>query len=167
MGRALGTALRPVGRRIDDLLPGVNSKDEARRIKAKTPLRGVTPAESARVVRLPQATGDAPAKPKPPTAPVLPRATTRTTSSSPAPRPAVRTTAPKPSPASTPKPVDKVPSTAVTKAEPAAPQRAMSNADDYKKYQEAASNFLNSKTASKEGRMAAAELKKRRLAIGK
>jgi hypothetical protein len=79
----------------------------------------------------------------------------------------VRSASPKPSPTSTPKPVDKVPATAAPKADAAAPQRAMSNADDYQKYQEAVSNFLNSKTASKEGRMAAEELKKRRLAIGK
>lgn len=28
---ALGKALKPVGRKIDDTMPGVNSKDEARR----------------------------------------------------------------------------------------------------------------------------------------
>ena len=60
LGTRLGEGLRPVGRRIDDLLPGVNSKDEAKRIKAKTPLRTMTPAERAKAVRLTQATGNEP-----------------------------------------------------------------------------------------------------------
>jgi hypothetical protein len=64
LGTKLGEGLRPVGRRIDDLLPGVNSKDEARRIKARTPLRTMTAAENAKAVRLPQATGNE-TKPKP------------------------------------------------------------------------------------------------------
>jgi hypothetical protein len=64
LGTKLGEGLRPVGRRIDDLLPGVNSKDEAKRLKAKTPLRTMTAAERAKAVRLPQATGNE-SKPKP------------------------------------------------------------------------------------------------------
>jgi hypothetical protein len=41
-GTALGKALRPVGRKIDDTLPGVNSKDEARRRNAQAASKGST-----------------------------------------------------------------------------------------------------------------------------
>ncbi len=41
-GAALGKALRPVGRKIDDTLPGVNSKDEARRRNAQAAAKGST-----------------------------------------------------------------------------------------------------------------------------
>jgi hypothetical protein len=39
-GEALGKALRPVGRAIDNRLPGVNSKDEARRRNASAAATG-------------------------------------------------------------------------------------------------------------------------------
>jgi hypothetical protein len=35
-GQALGRKLKPLARKLDDALPGVNSRDEARRRKAKT-----------------------------------------------------------------------------------------------------------------------------------
>jgi hypothetical protein len=41
-GGALGKALRPVGRKIDDTLPGVNSKDEAKRRNAQAASKGST-----------------------------------------------------------------------------------------------------------------------------
>jgi hypothetical protein len=41
-GAALGKALRPVGRKIDDTLPGVNSKDEAKRRNAQAASKGST-----------------------------------------------------------------------------------------------------------------------------
>jgi len=63
LGTKLGEGLRPVGRRIDDLLPGVNSKDEARRVKARTPLRTMTAAEMRNAPRLEQYNPDT-AKPK-------------------------------------------------------------------------------------------------------
>jgi hypothetical protein len=68
LGKGLARALTPVGRRIDDMMPGINSKDEAKRVKAKTPLRTMTAAENARAVRLPQATGNTSTKPNRPTA---------------------------------------------------------------------------------------------------
>jgi hypothetical protein len=74
LGKGLAGALTPVGRRIDDMLPGVNSKDEARRVKAKTPLPTMTAAQRAKAVRLPQAKGDP--TPKPPAPPKLPAAST-------------------------------------------------------------------------------------------
>lgn len=64
MGKELGKALIPVGRRIDDMLPGVNSRDEANRRKRATPLRQTTAQERARAVRLEQY--NPPAKPKAP-----------------------------------------------------------------------------------------------------
>jgi hypothetical protein len=87
LGTKLGEGLRPVGRRIDDLLPGVNSKDEAKRIKARTPLRTMTAAERQKAVRLTQATGNE-TKPKPPSV-------TRTSSpAASAPRPQSRSSSP-------------------------------------------------------------------------
>ena len=55
-GQALGNALKPVGRAIDDRLPGINSKDEQRRRDRAKPLPQMTAAERARAVRLEQAT---------------------------------------------------------------------------------------------------------------
>lgn len=54
MGKELGKALIPVGRRIDDMLPGTNSRDEAKRRQRATPLRQMTAQERARAVRLEQ-----------------------------------------------------------------------------------------------------------------
>lgn len=62
LGNQLGKILKPLGRAIDDRLPGINSKDEARRREAATPLPQMTPAQRAKAVRLEQA------QPKPPTA---------------------------------------------------------------------------------------------------
>lgn len=39
-GMALGKALKPVGRKIDDTMPGVNSKDEAKRRNAQAASKG-------------------------------------------------------------------------------------------------------------------------------
>ena len=73
LGNQLGKALKPLGRAIDDRLPGVNSKDEERRIASRQPLRQMTPQERSRAVRLPQAEPrDMSARPKPPSAPTLP-----------------------------------------------------------------------------------------------
>jgi hypothetical protein len=97
LGTKLGEGLRPVGRRIDDLLPGVNSKDEARRIKARTPLRTMTAAENAKAVRLTQATGNE-QKPKP-------TSVTRTSApSTSAQRPQMRSASPVRQQAASPKP---------------------------------------------------------------
>jgi len=41
-GRALGRALKPVARKLDDALPGVNSKDEGRRRNAQAAAKGST-----------------------------------------------------------------------------------------------------------------------------
>lgn len=55
-GTKLGQALRPVGRAIDDRLPGINSKDEAARRQRSTPLRQMTADERRRATPLRQAT---------------------------------------------------------------------------------------------------------------
>lgn len=53
MGGAIGNnVLKPIGRRLDDMLPGINSKDEANRVARATPLRQPTAAERSRAVRL-------------------------------------------------------------------------------------------------------------------
>lgn len=62
-GKLLAKALTPAARRLDDLMPGINSKDERRRVAARTPLRQMTPAERARAVRLPQAEVQASTRP--------------------------------------------------------------------------------------------------------
>ena len=85
-GRAIGNALVPVGRRVDDMLPGINSKDEANR-RAKPQM---TAAERAKAVRLTQAQPEQ-AKPKPrpqatAASPKPPRSTSSTTASSSSPR---------------------------------------------------------------------------------
>jgi hypothetical protein len=41
-GRALGRALKPAARKLDDTLPGVNSRDEARRRRAQAAAKGST-----------------------------------------------------------------------------------------------------------------------------
>ncbi len=41
-GRALGRALKPAARKLDDTLPGVNSRDEARRRNAQAAAKGST-----------------------------------------------------------------------------------------------------------------------------
>jgi hypothetical protein len=41
-GQALGRALKPAARKLDDALPGVNSKDEARRRRAQAAAKGST-----------------------------------------------------------------------------------------------------------------------------
>jgi hypothetical protein len=41
-GQALGRALKPVARKLDDALPGVNSKDEGRRRNAQAAAKGST-----------------------------------------------------------------------------------------------------------------------------
>ena len=65
LGKQLGEkVLKPVGRRIDDMLPGVNSRDEANRRQRATPLRQMTAQERARAVRLEQY--NPPAKPNAP-----------------------------------------------------------------------------------------------------
>jgi hypothetical protein len=100
LGTKLGEGLRPVGRRIDDLLPGVNSKDEARRIKARTPLRTMTAAEMRNAPRLEQYNPDQPKaqvtkpKPKPATQTVSNTSSPSRSSGRPAPRPPVRSASP-------------------------------------------------------------------------
>jgi hypothetical protein len=41
-GQALGRTLKPVARKLDDTLPGVNSKDEGRRRRAQAAAKGST-----------------------------------------------------------------------------------------------------------------------------
>lgn len=73
LGSKLGEMLKPLGRAIDDRLPGVNSKDEARRTASKQPLRQMTAQERSKAVRLQQAEPkDMSGRPKPPSAPTLP-----------------------------------------------------------------------------------------------
>lgn len=56
LGKELGNrVLKPIGRRLDDMMPGVNSRDEADRNRRSQPLPAMTPAERAKAVRLKQA----------------------------------------------------------------------------------------------------------------
>lgn len=51
-GRKLGEGLKAVGRRLDDMRPGINSKDEANRVRRATPLPQMTAQQRANAVRL-------------------------------------------------------------------------------------------------------------------
>jgi hypothetical protein len=56
LGNELGNRiLKPIGRRLDDMMPGVNSRDEADRKRRSQPLPAMTPAQRAKAVRLKQA----------------------------------------------------------------------------------------------------------------
>lgn len=55
MGRALGNrVLKPIGRAIDDRLPGINSRDEAMRKQKAQPLPRMAATDMAKAVRLKQ-----------------------------------------------------------------------------------------------------------------
>ena len=74
LGKGLANVLRPVGRAIDDRLPGTNSKDEAQRNARKQPLPRPTPDQTRRAVRLNQASpSDVGRRPSQATTPERPR----------------------------------------------------------------------------------------------
>jgi hypothetical protein len=104
-GNALGTALRPLGRAIDNALPGVNSKDEERRRNASAAATGNNSRfAGARDREIERARNIQP-KPARPASPAASsgRSSGGGATGSSRPAPAATSTAPKP-PASAPKP---------------------------------------------------------------